>query len=52
MTPALDAAAFFTELAGTMRGGVPDQAALSAFGAKWNVQFLGPPLRPDDQPTA
>jgi len=52
MTPALDAAAFFTELAGTMRDGVPDQAALNAFGAKWNVEFLGPPLKPHDQPTA
>jgi quercetin dioxygenase-like cupin family protein len=51
MTPALDAAAFFTELAGTMRAGMPDQEALNAFGAKWNVEFLGPPLKQHDQPT-
>ena len=51
ITPALDAAAFFTELAGTMRDGVPDQAALNAFGVKWSVEFLGPPLTPRDQPT-
>ncbi len=29
MFPALDAAAFFTELAGVMRNGVPDKAALN-----------------------
>lgn len=51
MAPALDAAAFFTELAATMRDGVPDQAALNAFGAKWSVEFLGPPLSPLDRPT-
>jgi quercetin dioxygenase-like cupin family protein len=50
IAPALDAAAFFTELAGTMRDGLPDQAALNAFGTKWNVEFLGPPLHPHDQP--
>ena len=42
--PALDAAAFFTELAGAMRNGVPDKAALNRFGAKWRVEFLGPPV--------
>jgi quercetin dioxygenase-like cupin family protein len=51
ITPALDAAAFFTELAGTLRDGLPDQTALNAFGAKWGVEFLGPPLNPRDQPT-
>ncbi len=49
MAPALDAAAFFTELAGTMRHGLPDQEALNAFGTKWGVEFLGPPLKPCDQ---
>jgi len=44
LAPALDAAAFFTELARTMRDGLPDRAALNAFGAKWGVEFLGPPL--------
>ena len=51
VTPALDAVAFFTELAGTMRDGVPDQAALNAFGTKWGVEFLGPPLTRQDLPT-
>jgi len=49
--PALDAEAFFTELAGTMRDGMPDTAALNAFGVKWGVEFLGPPLSPLDLPT-
>jgi quercetin dioxygenase-like cupin family protein len=51
MAPALDAAAFFTELAGTMLDGMPDKAALNAFGAKWEVEFLGPPLSPHLAPT-
>lgn len=51
MAPALDATAFFTELAGAMRDGLPDQTALNAFGAKWGVEFLGPPMNPHDQPT-
>jgi hypothetical protein len=52
IVPALDAAAFFTELAGVMRGGVPDKAALNLFGAKWQVEFLAPPLSLADQPGA
>jgi quercetin dioxygenase-like cupin family protein len=51
VAPALDAAAFFTELAGAMRDGVPDRAALNAFGTKWGVEFLGPPLNARDLPT-
>lgn len=51
VTPSLDAVAFFTELAATMRDGVPDQTALNAFGIKWGVEFLGPPLGPHDTPT-
>jgi len=50
IAPALDAEAFFTELAGTMRAGIPDSAALDTFGAKWGVEFLGPPLSPGDLP--
>jgi hypothetical protein len=50
IAPALDAVAFFTELAATMRDGIPDRAALNAFGGKWGVEFLGPPLNPHDQP--
>ncbi len=51
MAPALDAEAFFTELAATMRNGIPDQALLNAFGAKWRVEFLGPPLKKTELPT-
>jgi quercetin dioxygenase-like cupin family protein len=45
IVPGLDAKAFFTELGAVMRGGVPDRDALNAFGEKWGVTFLGPPLR-------
>jgi len=45
IVPGLDAVAFFTELAGAMKNGVADKAALAAFGVKWGVNFLGPPLR-------
>ncbi len=34
-----------------MQNGVPDKAALNRFGAKWRVEFLGPPLTLADQPT-
>ncbi len=51
MTPALDAAAFFTELASVMRDGLPDREALNAFGARWQVEFLGPPVGRHEQPT-
>jgi len=50
ITPALDAEAFFTELAGTMRAGIPDREVLNAFGARWGVEFLGPPLTSADLP--
>jgi Cupin domain len=51
IAPALDRAAFFTELGETIRDGFPDRVALNAFGVRWNVEFLGPPLMPHDQPT-
>jgi quercetin dioxygenase-like cupin family protein len=51
ITPALDAAAFFTELAGVMKDGVTDRMALNAFGAKWQVELLGPPVSRTDTPT-
>ena len=44
--PAFDPSAFFTELGEVMRAGEPDPAALAAFGKKWGVEFLGPPLHP------
>lgn len=52
IAPALDAAAFFTELADAMKDGIPDQAALNAFGVKWQVEFLGPPVGRNEGPTA
>ncbi len=45
IVPGLDAAAFFTQLGGIMKGGVPDRDALNRFGAQWGMEFLGPPLR-------
>ncbi len=45
IVPGLDAVTFFAGLAGVMRGGKPDTEALNAFGTKWQVDFLGPPLR-------
>ncbi len=45
--PGLDAAAFFTELGEVMKAGIPARDVLNAFGRRWNVEFLGPPLRKD-----
>ena len=42
--PGLDAAAFFLGLGDVMRSGRPDKDALNAFGEKWHVEFLGPPI--------
>ncbi len=44
IAPGLDAKAFFTGLAGVMRDGRPDAAALDVFAKAWDVEFLGPPL--------
>jgi quercetin dioxygenase-like cupin family protein len=44
ITPALDADGFFNGLAEITSRGKPDREALNAFGARWNVEFLGPPL--------
>ncbi|MBP1851116.1 cupin domain-containing protein [Rhizobium halophytocola] len=44
ITPGLDARAFFEGLAHVMRDGRPDREALNAFGLRWDVEFLGPPL--------
>ncbi len=43
--PSLDAVAFFTELGEVMRHGIPAPDVLRAFGLKWEVEFLGPPLK-------
>ncbi len=45
--PGLDAATFFLELGDVMRDGKADQDALNAFGKRWHVEFLGPPLKTD-----
>ena len=44
MLPAMDAQAFFTGLGDLMAAGRPDKATLAAYGAKWGVEFLGPPI--------
>jgi quercetin dioxygenase-like cupin family protein len=44
MLPAMDALAFFTGLGDLMAAGRPDPATLKAYGAKWGVEFLGPPI--------
>ncbi|MYZ44739.1 cupin domain-containing protein [Achromobacter sp. KS-M25] len=45
ITPGLDATAFFTQLGEIMRDGVPDKQAFELFGQRWDVEFLGPPLK-------
>jgi quercetin dioxygenase-like cupin family protein len=45
IVPGLDASAFFTELANAMEEGKPDPALLKAFGIRWGVEFLGPPIK-------
>jgi quercetin dioxygenase-like cupin family protein len=45
IVPAFDAEAFFQQLADAMRSGVNPPAALSEFGRKWGVEFLGPPIK-------
>jgi hypothetical protein len=43
----MQADVFFGELSQLMRKGPPERTALDAFGHKWGVEFLGPPLRAD-----
>jgi quercetin dioxygenase-like cupin family protein len=45
MLPAMDALSFFTGLGEIMAAGRPDHATLAAYGAKWGVEFLGPPIK-------
>jgi quercetin dioxygenase-like cupin family protein len=47
--PGLDATAFFLGLGEVMRSGGVDPDALRAFGAQWQVEFLGPPLKVGSQ---
>jgi quercetin dioxygenase-like cupin family protein len=44
--PGLDATAFFTGLGAATKDGI-NKAALDAFAAKWGIEFLGPPLKPE-----
>lgn len=46
--PGLDAEAFFRGLGYVMRDGQMDRDALNAFGERWKVEFLGPPLTKED----
>ncbi len=45
-SPGLDAAAFFTDLGAATKDGI-NKAALDVFAAKWGIEFLGPPLKPE-----
>jgi mannose-6-phosphate isomerase-like protein (cupin superfamily) len=40
----VDGQRFHAEPGDVMRNGGPDPQALTAFGVKWGVEFLGPPL--------
>ena len=44
ITPGWDAASFFGELRDVMANGLPDARVLKAFGDKWSIDFVGPPL--------
>jgi quercetin dioxygenase-like cupin family protein len=42
--PSFDAVAFFTGLREVTKQGIPSPETLGAFGKRWGVEFLGPPL--------
>ncbi|WP_109477156.1 cupin domain-containing protein [Paraburkholderia sp. C35] len=44
ITPGWDATRFFLKLSDVMANGLPDPAALKAFGDQWSIEFVGPPL--------
>jgi quercetin dioxygenase-like cupin family protein len=44
ITPGWDATDFFSELRDVMANGLPDPRVLKAFGDKWRIDFVGPPL--------
>jgi quercetin dioxygenase-like cupin family protein len=46
MLPAMDAEKFFLGLGQLFAKGKPDRDGLNVFGKPWNVEFLGPPLKP------
>jgi quercetin dioxygenase-like cupin family protein len=45
MLPAMDAMKFFVGLGEIMAAGRPEQAVLNVYGARWGVEFLGPPIK-------
>jgi hypothetical protein len=49
IVPGFDAKEFFTTLGDLMAHGVPEHAMLQAFGDRWQVDFLGPPIQQDVQ---
>lgn len=44
ISPGFDAIAFFTGLGEVTKDGIPSPETLAAFGKRWGVEFLGPPL--------
>ncbi|AQH02477.1 cupin [Burkholderia sp. KK1] len=44
ISPGFDATAFFSELRDVMSDGMPEPATLARLGAKWEIEFVGPPL--------
>jgi quercetin dioxygenase-like cupin family protein len=44
ISPGFDATGFFNQLREVMKDGIPDPATLARLGAKWQIEFLGPPL--------
>jgi quercetin dioxygenase-like cupin family protein len=47
MRPALDAVGFLSGLRLLLASGRSERADLNAFGARWGVEFLGPPIQPE-----
>jgi quercetin dioxygenase-like cupin family protein len=45
ISPGFDATGFFSELRDAMTDGHPDPATLARLGSKWDIEFLGPPLK-------
>lgn len=44
ISPGFDAYRFFGELRDAMARGIPAPETLARLGAKWDIEFLGPPL--------
>lgn len=48
--PGFDVERFFTELGEIMQHGIPSKAQLDAYGRRWNMEFVGPPVTIADSP--